>query len=192
MISPSIRSMALLAFFIALAGTSTTPQQPIPPDLPRHDGVYYSRGTNKISLGKIIVADVRTTRLFRALVPGLTPSVLHVFKGTQSPDQLAEKSPTFFIRKLEGWNGETIYMLKLDAKGRSRELQVLKGATLKGFKPGFPRQRMVDLSISALSSDVVSITPSHALSPGEYLITTGVTGAEGFDFGIVKNSQIGN
>jgi len=192
MISPSIRTKALIAIFIALAGTSTSPQQPIPPDLPRHDGVYYSRGTNKISLGKITVADVRTARLYRALVPGLTPSVLHIFKGMQSPDQLDESQPTFFVRKLEGWNGEKIYLLKLDAKPRSRELQVLKGATVKSFKPGFPRRRMVDLSVTELSSDVVSITPSHALSPGEYLITTGVAGAEGFDFGIVGNAQIAN
>jgi len=70
MILPSFRSTALIAILVALAGTTTSPQQPMPLDLPRDDGVYYSRGTYKISLGKITVADIKTTRLYRALVPG--------------------------------------------------------------------------------------------------------------------------
>ena len=192
MSSASISRTALTAIFIALLGITTSTQQPVPPDLPRHDGVYYSRGTNKICLGKITVADIRTARRYRALIPGLTPSVFHIFKGTQSPDQLDESQPTFFIRNREGWTGESVYMLKLDSTQRSRELQVLKGSGALSFKPGYPRHRLVPLSVNALSPDVVSITPSRPLAPGEYLITTGVAGAEGFDFGISGNSQAAN
>jgi hypothetical protein len=192
MVSRSFSRIGLVISFIVLAGITTAPQESLPPDLPLHDGVYYSRGTNKISLGKITVSDIRTARLYRAFVPGLTPSVFHVFKGSQSPDQLNEGRPTFFVRKQGGWTGEKIFLLKLDAKRRSRELQVLNGVTAVSFKPGFPRRRMVDLSLNTLSSDVISITPSHALSPGEYLITTGVAGAEGFDFGIASALQISN
>jgi len=52
------------------------------------------------------------------------------------------------------------------------------------FKPGYPQRRVVPLSMNTLSYDVLSITPSHPLSPGEYLITSGVAGAEGFDSGL--------
>ena len=192
MSSPSITRAAMIAIFVALLGITISPQQPIPPDLPRHDGVYYSRGTNKISLGKITVADIRTARRYRALVPGLTPSVFHIFKGTQSPDQIDESQPTFFVRNLEGRTGENLYIVKLDSTQRSRELQVLKGSGALSFKPGYPRHRVVPLSVNTISFDVVSITPSHPLTPGEYLITTGVAGAEGFDFGIVGSSQTAN
>jgi hypothetical protein len=123
-------------------------------------------------------------------VPGLTPQMVWTFHGAESPIQIVERRPTFYIKELPslaniaGRSERDLVIVRFDRKKDHRELQTTNGGNMFTFKAGLSKDRTPDITTTTVSEGLFTVTPKQDLPPGEYLLTFGAMGNSGYDFGI--------
>ncbi|MGH9761281.1 MAG: hypothetical protein ACREDR_11650 [Blastocatellia bacterium] len=170
---------------------AVTGPTPIPSEIsgmPGGPGVYY-KGTNGwAEIDEAVGSTAKARGIPAAMLSfGLAGiHVLRVYNGAGATARTADSSPVFFVQGL-GINSREAAIIRLEQKRDHREVNI---ASLRPFaaKSGYPSGRVVAVKLSRLSPDVVAVTPSEALKPGEYLLSLYSTDTDegGFDFGVVK------
>jgi hypothetical protein len=154
------------------------------------EGTYYKSSTSWIKLQQLTLAGGGAAHVGKMFVPGLTPQIVWTYRGAEAPIQIVERTPTFVVKQspymanVAGHSDRDLVMVRFNRKKDHRELQFTSGGNMFTFKAGFSKEKLVDIVVTRISDTTFSITPAQELSPGEYLLTFGAFGANGFDFGI--------
>jgi hypothetical protein len=182
---------------LALLGMGLSAQDnPSPPPganmdlngLPAGRGVYYrDGGGNWVALSSNVLMPFWEGR-------PLGLSILNVgsdhasseMPGPHSGTQLGNTRPTFY---LHGINPTDLYLVRAISREDYRELRMPVSRHYRRWAH-FRAEDVADIAVTGVNGDVVAITPSAALKPGEYAIATAFDQGEywlrlGFDFGIL-------
>jgi hypothetical protein len=153
------------------------------------EGTYYKGDKGWVKLEQLTMAGAGMTKVGKMFVPGLTPQMVWTYRGAQSPIQLAERRPLFYVKEspymanIAGRSSRDIVIVRFDKKKDHRELQATSGGNAFTFKSGFSKEKIPEITVDRVSETIFTITPKADLPPGEYLITYGA-GGSGYDFGI--------
>jgi hypothetical protein len=154
------------------------------------DGFYYKTPQGWQKLQPITMSGGGLKHAGKMFVPGLTPQMVWTFRDAESPAQIADKRPTFYIKELPalaniaGLSGRDLLIVRFDKKKDHRELQTTNGGNMFTFKAGLSKDRMPDITTKAIADGIFTVTPNEDLQPGEYMITFSSIGYSGYDFGI--------
>lgn len=105
----------------------------------------------------------------------------YVYHGAHARVQISESTPTFILSNAARVRPDTIYLARLEQKEDTRRLQ-MGNVGLGGSDSGIPKKSRVEVNITQLPDDSLSVTPAHALADGEYLIYQ--LQGQGYEFGI--------
>jgi len=112
-----------------------------------------------------------------------------IYRETNAPMQLSDRRPIFYIKTTPDKQSlmestlRSMVIVRLEQKKDHRELQVIKSGLI-GAKVEIDKKRMPDITVHAVNSMLLTITPNEDLSDGEYLITYDSLARLGYDFGI--------
>jgi hypothetical protein len=175
-------------------GNSSTP--PAPTEAPKDnlsilaEGTYFKSPEGMIKLQPLMMAGGGATHMGKMFVPGMTPQIVHTFRGAEAPVQIQERKPVLYVKQspymtnIPGRSDRDIVLVRFDKKKDHRELQMTSGGSMFNFKAGFSKEKTPDIVVTRISESVFTVTPKDNLPPGEYMLTYGL-GSSGFDFGIV-------
>ncbi|MBI3652660.1 MAG: hypothetical protein HY231_16685 [Acidobacteria bacterium] len=159
--------------------------------LPAEPGIYYQKANHWIRLGETALANMKAKGVGKALLSfGLSGiRMTQVYNGAQSPLQIVEATPTFYVRGIAVSSTETA-LLRLARKSDHRE--ILAGSTTAfQAQVGYRAQDICEVMVTQIAVDVIAITPKSALESGEYLLSFTTTGVNdgGYDFGVARNKK---
>jgi hypothetical protein len=160
---------------------------------PPGQGVYYKGPGGWVKLETIMMSGGGAKKMGKVLVPGLTPHFVWTFRGATAPVHVIERRPIFYVKQgpyltdIPGQSARDIVMVRFDQKKDHRELQTTSGSSAFTFKAGFSKERTPDIVVTPVSPGLFSLTPSHDLPEGEYLLTFGSVGYTGYDFSIAPS-----
>jgi hypothetical protein len=188
---PSFLFAAFIAFTVTVRGQQiqTQSNQAAQPTGP---GIYYKSPTGFVKLVQTTMVGGGAKHMGKMFVPGLTPQMVYTFRGAHSPIQPTEAKPVFYVKQdsymanIPGHSERDIVIVRFDEKKDHRELQVTSGSSAFTMKAGFSKERTPDITTAHISDTDFTVVPTTDLKPGEYLITFGGSGANGYDFGIPK------
>ena len=181
-------AIAFVILALLCAGQDTAP---VPPDIQSlSNGFFYKtpQGWQKLEL--LAMAGGGLKHAGKMFVPGLTPQFVWTFRDSESPVQIGNKRPIFCVKELSalaniaGRSRRDLVIVRFDKKKDHRELQTTNGGNMFTFKSGLSKDRTPDITVKALSDGIFMVTPDGDLKPGEYMLTFGALGNEGYDFGI--------
>ena len=153
-------------------------------------GNYYWTQGSWHPMQQLTMSGGGATHMAKMFVPGLTPQMVWTFRGPNAPVQIRESQPFFCVKFVAVPPGlpyapspRDIAIARFDEKKDHRELQITSGGNLLTFKAGLGKDRLPDLTVTALDSATVLFTPAGPLRAGEYIISTVSMGMTGYDFG---------
>jgi hypothetical protein len=156
------------------------------------EGAYYKGPRGWVRLEQAPMAGAGATKVGKMFVPGLTPQMVFTFRGAEAPVQIADPRPTIYVRQspymanVAGHSERDIIIVRFDKKKDHRELQTTSGGSMFTFKAGFSKEKTPEVVVNHVSETIFSVTPKSDLPPGEYLLTFGLFGMGGFDFGVTR------
>ena len=157
-------------------------EQRAAPGLPDRDGVYFKGPSNWTSLTSFF--------FWEPFYSGL--AMMHHSHDYSVPVgdahselQIADSQPSFIVRGLDP--GERWQIVRTTSRNGQRQLHLVTGENLgrtDGTLTGQPSQ----LQMTHMAGDIYSLRPMAVLTPGEYVLCTGVQGGPGlsqcYTFGI--------
>jgi hypothetical protein len=176
----------LIALFAVLPGLG----QENAADSPPSDGAFYKNTKGWQQLQQVSMAGGGAKHMGKMFVPGLTPQMVWTFRGSESPIQIEDRRPTFYIKELPalesvaGRSERDLVIVRFDKKKDHRELQTTSGGNMFTYKAGFSKDRLPDITVKKVADGVFAVTPNGDLKPGEYMVTFSALGYTGYDFGI--------
>lgn len=182
----NIRGLSILfiAFAASLAQTISTPE------VPQSDGAFLKTSQGWQKLQVLSMSGGGLKHMGKVFVPGLTPQMVWTFSGAESPMQISERRPVFYVKQapalaeVGGRTERDLVIVRFDKKKDRRELQTTNGGSMFTFKAGLSKDRTPDITALRLTDGVFSVTPTSDLPPGEYLLTFSAMGMSGYDFGV--------
>jgi hypothetical protein len=181
-------AIVFVASTLVSAGQNTTT---VPQDVQAlADGFYYKTPQGWQTLEPLSMAGGGLKHAGKMFVPGLTPQFVWTFRGAESPVQIGDKRPMFYIKELPmlaaiaGRTERDLLIIRFDKKKDHRELQTTSGGNMFTFKAGISKERMPDITTKMVFDGIFTVTPNDDLKPGEYMITFSALGNSGYDFGI--------
>jgi hypothetical protein len=171
---------ALPALLQAFPGQA---QPDVPPD---SKGVYYRESPSEWGmLDPAMLSDSRSHGMERFVeTGGMTGlNVILTFDGSNSPVQIGERRPKFFVRGF--LPGEDTLIVQLAVRRDSREAQTSLSLAGMTNREGFKNADIHRVVVTAVDKSLYTITPQETLKPGEYLLVLGRVETS-FNFGISK------
>src|SRR6266852_8853264 len=169
--------LVALSLFSIPAVCQNTPDA-VPNDIPSlSDGFYYKASQGWQKLEPLSMAGGGLKHMGKMFVPGLTPQMVWTFRDAESPVQLTNKRPTFYVKEMPqlaniaGRSGRDLLIVRFDKKKDHRELQTTSGGNMFTFKSGLSKDRMPDITTKTIADGIYAVTPTEDLKPGEYMIT---------------------
>jgi hypothetical protein len=152
------------------------PAARVPPSS-RTAQVQYKGANGLITLEAPVVLGLDTHGIWHTVVnPLAKPTGVEVYQGERAKLQIGERTPTFIINA--GIRPEEIFIVRLDQKKSTRELQ-----TDRGTRVGVPEKLKREVTTAQVSDGSISMSPKQDLSDGEYLVTWGLGGPK-YEFGV--------
>ncbi len=148
---------------------------------------FFSTKIGWSGLNFVSSKEERVKHRYRALLPGFVPSLVQVYPFDHALARVANRTPVFYVHASDASSLDPkfapgfVHLVRLTTTGNTRTLQVTRGATVLGYKPGYPQAAEVPVDAERLSPAILSLRP---LASGEYLITLDPAGNGGFEFGI--------
>ena len=171
--------------------------------LPCKQGYFYKSGAEWIELNHSSISKAKlkgTEKMF--LSGGIVGSGMDlVYEGPQATLKVTGPRPTFYVH-LPGQSSfidqhffrsrTKQVIVQLDQKKSTRLLEITPVGIFNWFPHSkFKKKDMHETVVTRVSSDVIAITPSSDLKPGEYLLTVlapgrhGAEGGHGYDFTVL-------
>jgi hypothetical protein len=151
---------------------------------------FFSTKIGWSGLNHVSSKEVRVKARYRALLPGVVPSLVQVYPFDHALARVSNSLPVFYVNASDmgsldpNYNPGLIHMVRMTVTGKTRIFEVTRGITAFNFEPSYPKSAEVPIEAQQLSASVISLRPLHPLPTGEYLITLGGMGNDGFEFGI--------
>jgi hypothetical protein len=179
--------IALIIFCVAAIAAWLPGQDGSPPEPPSDkNGVYYRESSSEwIMLDPAMLSDSRTRGMDRFVATdGITGlSVTLTFDGSNSPVQIQDRRPKFYVRGFTP--AEDTLIVQLTVKRDGREAQTSMAAAGMTNREGFRNADIHRVIASKLDDDLYAISPQETLKSGEYLLVFGRVETS-FNFGIPK------
>ena len=171
--------------------------------LPCKQGYFYKSGTEWIELNHSSISKAKlkgTEKMF--LSGGIIGGGMDlVYEGPQATLKVTGPRPTFYVH-LPGQSSfidqyffrsrTKQVIVQMDQKKSTRLLEITPVGIFNWFPHSkFKKKDMHETVVTRVSSDVIAITPSSDLKPGEYLLTVlapgrhGAEGGHGYDFTVL-------
>ena len=171
--------------------------------LPCREGYFYKSGTEWVEIGHSSISKAKLKGVEKTFLSGgiVAPGIDVVYDGAQAKLKVTGPRPTFYVH-LPGQSGfidqyffrsrTKQVIVQMDQKKSTRLLEITPTGIFS-FRLGskFKKKDMHETVVTRVSSDVIAITPSSDLRPGEYLLTVlapgrhGAEGGHGYDFTVL-------
>lgn len=158
-------------------------------------GIYYQYGDSVIKINPTKSSGYKTNTLGTALTMGIASSKMVIkFRGESSMNKLAEPSFVFFFQPVERIKDITNYfnftashmpnnfiLVKLDKRGKSRELNWGKINVYSGTDMGIPEDNSISFEVISVDELSYVVKPLIQLKKGEYaFVFDGANGSGAF------------
>jgi hypothetical protein len=171
--------------------------------LPCRQGYFYKSDTEWVELNHSSISKAKLKGIEKTILSGgiVSSGIDVVYEGAQARLKVTGPRPTFYVH-MPG-QGSFIdqhffrsrtkqVIVQMDQKKSTRLLEIAPTGVFSFHRGSrFRKKAMYETVVTRVSSDVIAITPSSDLKPGEYLLTVlapgrhGAEGGHGYDFTVL-------
>lgn len=129
----------------------------------------------------------------RALIPFMVPSTVQIYPFAKALARIHNRAPVIYIHATDAaanfptFSPSGVHLLRMTVSGNIRTIPVTSGITVFSYKATPPSKVEMPITVTQLSHSMLRLVPRHPLPSGEYIITIGPAGGDGFEFGIDCN-----